>query len=109
MVTCWPGDRRLRSVKILATSVFEGVIYNALALDTAQPCRPSLIVDAILRPGDADAESGPLLLPVADFIRMLGVETARPCLRQMSERGRIVTHLDVDHIAFPAWVVRESP
>ena len=67
-------------MRILAQAVFEGVVYNSIALDLAHPCRPTLEVDALLRPGDADAESGPLLLPVAEYIRMLGIEVARPCL-----------------------------
>jgi len=90
-------------VRILAQSVFEGVIYHCMPLDLSHPCRPTLEVDALLRPGDADAEAGPLLLPVADFIRMLGIETARPCLKELAERGRIVRRLDVEHIAFPTW------
>jgi hypothetical protein len=62
-----------------------------------------LEVDALLRPGDADAESGPLLLPVADYIRMLGIEIARACLEELNAKGRIVQRLDVDHISFPTW------
>lgn len=84
-------------------SVFEGVIYGCAALDLTHPCRPTLEVDALLRPGDADAEAGPLLLPVADYIRMLGIEVARPCLEELATRGRIVRRLDVEHIAFPTW------
>jgi hypothetical protein len=90
-------------VKILAQSVFEGVIYHCSPLDLSNPCRPTIEVDALLRPGDADAESGPILLPVADYIRMLGIETARPCLDELKAKGRIVQRLDVDHIAFPTW------
>jgi hypothetical protein len=90
-------------VRILAQSVFEGVIYGCHALDITNPSRPTLVVDALLRPGDADAESGPLLLPVADYVRMLGVEVARPCLEQLAARGRIVQRLDVAHISFPTW------
>jgi hypothetical protein len=90
-------------VKILVQSVFEGVIYGCMALDASHPCRPTLEVDALLRPGDADAEAGPLLLPVADYIRMLGIEVARPCLEELAARGRIVRRLDVEHIAFPTW------
>jgi hypothetical protein len=92
-------------VKILAQAVFEGVVYNSIALDLTNPCRPTLDVDALLRPGDADAESGPLLLPVAEYIRMLGIEIARPCLEELAARGRIVPRLDVDHVSFPTWQV----
>jgi hypothetical protein len=90
-------------VRILASSVFEGVVYQSTALDSSHPCRPTLEVDALLRPGDADADAGPLLLPVADFVRMLGIEVARPCLHELAAKGRIVQRLDVDHIAFPTW------
>jgi hypothetical protein len=93
-------------VKILAQSVFEGIVYHCAAIDLANPCRPTLEVDAILRAGDADAESGPLLLPVADYIRMLGIDVARPCLEELMTKGRIVQRLDVDHISFPTWTPR---
>jgi hypothetical protein len=94
-------------VRILAQSVFEGVIYQCTPLDLGHPCRPTLEVDALLRPGDADAESGPLLLPVADYIRMLGIDVARPCLRELAAKGRITQRLDVDHISFPTWTPYE--
>ena len=90
-------------MKILAQAVFEGIVYNSIALDLAHPCRPTLEVDALLRPGDADAESGPLLLPVADYIRMLGIDVARPCLEELRAKGRVVERLDVDHVSFPTW------
>ena len=90
-------------MRILVQSVFEGVIYHCAALDVSHPMRPTLVVDALLRPGDADAESGPLLLPVAEYVRMLGIEVARPCLEELAARGRIVQRLDVEHIAFPTW------
>ena len=94
-------------MKILAQAVFEGIVYNSIALDVAHPCRPTLEVDALLRPGDADAESGPLLLPVADYIRMLGIDVARPCLEELAAKGRVVQRLDVDHLTFPTWQVTE--
>ncbi len=94
-------------VRILAQSVFEGIVYQCLPLDLSNPCRPTLEVDALLRPGDADAEAGPLLLPVADYIRMLGIEVARPCLHELVARGRITTRLDVEHISFPTWTPYE--
>ena len=85
-------------------SVFEGVVYHCWVVDPTAPCRPTLEVDALLRPGDADAEAGPLLLSVSDFIVFAGgIEVARPCLRELADAGRIVRHLDVDHIAFPTW------
>ena len=90
-------------MRILVQSVFEGVVYQCNALDVSHPCRPTLEVDALLRPGDADAEAGPLLLPVADYIRMLGIDTARRCLEELAAKGRLVQRLDVDHISFPTW------
>ena len=97
-------------MRIRALSVFEGVIYHCIAVDTDQPCRPTLEVDAVLRPGDADATSGPLLLSVADYIVMVGaLPTARHCLHQLAEQGRLVQHLDVDHIVFPTWTQASSP
>lgn len=97
-------------MRIRALSVFEGVVYHSWAVDTAHPCRPVLEVDALLRPGDADAEAGPLLLSVADYIVMAGgLEVARPCLVELAEAGRIVEHLGVDHIAFPMWTPVAPP
>lgn len=90
-------------MRILVQSVFEGIVYQCNALDLSNPCRPTLEVDALLRPGDADAEAGPLLLPVADYIRMVGLATARPCLDELAAKGRLVQRLDVDHISFPTW------
>jgi hypothetical protein len=94
-------------VRILAQSVFEGIVYQCTPLDLAHPCRPTLEVDALLRPGDADAEAGPLLLPVADYIRMLGIDAARPCLRELAAKGRLTKRLDVDHISSPTWTPYE--
>jgi hypothetical protein len=91
-------------MRIRALSVFEGVVYHCWCVDPSQPCRPTLEVDALLRPGDADAESGPLLLSIADYIAMAGgLEAAAPGLEQLAEKGRIVEHLDVPHISFPTW------
>ena len=92
-------------MKVRAQAVFEGIVYNSIALDLTNPCRPTLEVDALLRPGDADAESGPLLLPVAEYIRMLGIEVARRCLEELAAKGRVVRRLDVDHLSFPTWEV----
>jgi hypothetical protein len=87
-------------VRIRAVSVFEGVVYHCDAIDRSNPCRPVLEVDAILRPGDADA--GPLLVTVADYIRMAGEDAGR-CLRQLEAEGRLVEHLGVRHVTFPTW------
>jgi hypothetical protein len=91
-------------VRLRALSVFEGVVYHCVTVDVSHPCRPTLEVEAVLRPGDADADAGPLLLSVAEYIVMVGgLEVARPCLQQLAAHGRIVTHLDVEHISFPTW------
>jgi hypothetical protein len=89
-------------MRIRALSVFEGVVYHCWCVDRSQPCRPTLEVEALLRPGDADA--GPLLLSVAEYVVMAGGrEVAEPCLEQLAAKGRLVDHLDVPHIAFPTW------
>ena len=93
-----------QNVKIRALSVFEGVVYHCFCTDAATPCRPVLEVEAVLRPGDADAEAGPLLLGVADYLTMVGdPSVARSCLSELRQQGRIVERLGVDHIAFPMW------
>lgn len=91
-------------MRIRVLSVFEGVVYHCWCVDDAHPARPTLEVEAILRPGDADAESGPLLLGVADYVAMLGGPArARLPLAELRRRGRIVRRLGVDHIVFPTW------
>lgn len=91
-------------MRIRALSVFEGVVYHCWCMDSSQPCKPRLEVEAVLRPGDADAESGPLLLSIADYITMAGgMEVAAPCLDQLKEAGRLTEHLGVPHITFPTW------
>ena len=82
--------------------MFEGIVYHCVCIDASAPCRPTLEVDALLRPGDADA--GPLLLSVAEDGAMVGDrDQARRCLADLAARGRLVDHLGVDHIAFPTW------
>ena len=91
-------------MRIRAVSVFEGVVYHCWPVDTAAPDRPQLEVEALLRPGDADADAGPLLLSVGDYIAMVGdLTVARRCLRSLAAKGRIVDHLGVDHLQFPTW------
>jgi hypothetical protein len=89
-------------VRIRALSVFEGIVYHCVCVDRTAPCRPTLEVDALLRPGDADA--GPLLLSVAEYAAMVGDrDQARRCLAELAAKGRLVDHLGVDHISFPTW------
>lgn len=91
-------------MRIRALSVFEGVVYHCWPIDRSNPCRPTLEVDALLRDGDADATSGPLLVTVADYIVMVGgLDTAKPCLEQLQAKGRIVDRLGAQHISFPTW------
>ena len=97
-------------MRIRALSVFEGVVYHCACVDPANPCRPVLEVDALLRPGDADAESGPLLLTVAEYAVMVGDEaTARHCVGELAAKGRIVKRLGVSHVAFPTWTLAAPP
>jgi hypothetical protein len=91
-------------MRIRALSVFEGIVYHCWCVDPSRPCTPTLEVDALLRPGDADADSGPLLLSIADYVAMAGgLEVAGPCIEQLGAKDRIVEHLDVPHITFPTW------
>jgi hypothetical protein len=91
-------------MRIRALSVFEGVVYHCWCTDPTNPGRPTLEVEAVLRPGDADAEAGPLLLSVPEYVVMAGgPAVAAPLLEDLAARGRIVEHLGVDHITFPTW------
>ncbi|MCU1368833.1 MAG: hypothetical protein JWO77_27 [Ilumatobacteraceae bacterium] len=77
-------------------------MYHCGLVDGANPCRPTLEVDAVIRAGDADA--GPLLLPLADYAALAGgVEAVRPCIDRFRAAGRLVDHLGVAHLAFPFW------
>jgi hypothetical protein len=89
-------------VRIRALSVFEGIVYHCTLVDRDRPCRPTLEVEAVLRDGDADA--GPILLSVADYVAMCGgLDVAGPCLAELAGKGRIASHLGVDHVVFPFW------
>lgn len=90
-------------MRIRALSVFEGVVYHCHAVDLSNPCRPTLEVDAVTRPGDLDI--GPLLVTWADYARMVGSEAAHRCGPRLRDQGRLVEHLGVAHIAFPTWTV----
>ena len=85
---------------IRAVSVFEGVVYHCYALDTSNPCRPTLEVEAVVADGDVDA--GPLLVCVAEYLALAGGE-ADQCMQRLRRQGRIVDHLGVPHLSFPTW------
>lgn len=88
-------------MRIRALSVFEGVVYHCALIDRRNPCRPTLEVEAVMRPGDAE---GPLLLSVAEYAAMAGgPQAVGSCLEGLRERGRIVEHLGVAHLAFATW------
>ena len=98
------------AVIIRAFSVFEGIVYHCALVDAANPCRPTLEVEAVVRAGDAD--QGPLLLPLADYVTLAGGrEAVRGCIGRFREAGRIVDHLGVAHLAFPFWtpLLLEAP
>ena len=100
-----PGLGLVMRIRVL--SVFEHVVYHCWPIDPRDPCRPTLEVEALLREGDAD--EGPLLLSIADYVTMAGgLEVVRPCLDRFREDGRIVDHLGVDHLTFPIWTVATS-
>jgi hypothetical protein len=91
-------------MRIRALSVFEGIVYHSTCVDRSNPCRPTLEVDALLRPGDADAEAGPLLLTVAEYAVMVGDEAVvRRCVAELAARGRLVERMGVRHVSFPTW------
>jgi hypothetical protein len=94
------------AVKIRALSVFEGIVYHCHAVDTANPCRPTLEVDAVTREGDLD--QGPLLVTVADYARMARTDSIAHCLDELRSRGRLVEHMGVLHVAFPTWTFAEE-
>ncbi|HEX2851512.1 MAG TPA: hypothetical protein VHN98_13205 [Acidimicrobiales bacterium] len=94
-------------VRIRALSVFEGIVYHCVALDTSNPCRPTLEVDARTMEGDLDA--GPLLITVADWARMVGdTEVAKGCLPELKRRRRLEERMGVLHVRFPTWSVTEE-
>lgn len=92
-------------MRIRALSVFEHIVYHSVCLDPSNPERPTLEVDAVVRDGDVD--DGPILLPWADFVFMVGQEAAARCYPDFAGAGRIVDHLGVKHLAFPLWTAGE--
>lgn len=87
-------------VRILATSVFEHVVYHCTCVDANDPSRIVLEVDAILRDGDADR---PLLVPVADYKRMVGFDVAAVHVPRFRSAGRTEARDGVEYLVFPLW------
>ncbi len=87
-------------MRILASSVFERIVYHCTLLDARDPRHPVLVVDALLRDGDAD---GPILVPVADFKRMIGIESTSVVVTDLRRRNRTYAHDGVEYVTFPLW------
>ena len=94
-------------MRIRALSVFEGIVYHCVPMDLANPCRPTLEVEAILREGDAD--QGPLLVSVAEYAVMVGEDTAARCVRELRRRGRVTERMGVRYLVFPTWTPVMEP
>lgn len=92
-------------MRILATSVFEHVVYHCTCTDSDDPSRIVLEVDAVLREGDADR---PLLVPVADYKRMVGFEAAAAHLPRFRAAGRTEQRDGVEYLVFPLWQDRRD-
>ena len=88
-------------MRIRALSVFEGVVYHCAVVDPANPCRPTLEVDARTLPGDLDA--GPLLVTVSEYATLAGADAATRCLPELARAGRITERMGVKHVVFPTW------
>jgi hypothetical protein len=87
-------------MRIVATAVFERVVYHCGCVDERDPSHPVLEVDALLREGDAD---GPLLVPVADYKRMIGFDAAEAQLPRFRAAGRTEVRDGVEYLVFPVW------
>lgn len=88
-------------MKVLGTAVFEHIVYNVRLLDRRNPTTLQLVVDAVLRPGDADG--GPLLVPAPELAAVIGDEPFRTFAPSLRAEGRIVVFHGVNHVAFPLW------
>jgi hypothetical protein len=87
-------------VRIRALAVFERIVHHCVCVDPRDPTRLVLEVDAVLREGDAD---GPLLVPVADFKHMLGVDATNALLPELRRVGRTEARDGVEYVTFPLW------
>ena len=75
-------------------------MYHCACIDPHDPGHPVLEVDALLREGDAD---GPLLVAVADFKRMIGVDATNTALGSLRRAGRTEVRDGVEYVTFPMW------
>jgi hypothetical protein len=87
-------------MRIVATAVFERVVFHCACVDERDPAHPVLEVDALLREGDAD---GPLLLPVAEYKRMIGFDAAEASLPGFRSANRTERRDGVEYLVFPVW------
>jgi hypothetical protein len=87
-------------MRILATSVFERVVYHCFLLDASDPTRPVLEVDAVLHDGDAD---GPLLVAIADLKHMIGVAETNALVTRWRAESRTEVRDGVEYLMFPMW------
>jgi hypothetical protein len=92
-------------VRLRALSVFERIVYHCACIDPADPAHPVLEVDALLREGDAD---GPLLVAVADFKRMIGLDATNACMGELRRAGRTEAHDGVEYVSFVMWEMISS-
>ncbi len=87
---------------ICAVSVFEGIVYHSYVIDQSKPCKPTLVLDALVRDGDID--SGPLMVSLAEYAALAGgPELVAPCIPHLRKKGRIVDHMGAAYLAFPTW------
>ncbi len=86
-------------------AVFENIVYSARLLDAARSDRITLVVDAILREGDADE---PLLMPLPEVAVLIGTDNANRLFPKYRDDGRIVDHMGVAHLSFPFWELAEA-
>ena len=80
--------------------MFERIVYHCVCVDERDLSRFVLEVDALLREGDAD---GPLLVAVADFKRMIGVDATERVVARLREQGRTELIDGVEYVTFPMW------
>lgn len=93
-------------MRILATSLFERIVYHCFLLDASDPTRPVLEVDAVVREGDAD---GPLLVAIADVKRMIGVRETNAVVPRWRAYGRTEVRDGVEYLTFPMWRPARDP